>query len=237
MYPLVTIVIPFYNCPYISAAIASALNQTYPNLEIIVVNDGSTRHTDLIAPYMHRIRYLGKSNGGTASAMNMGIGSSSGKYIAWLSSDDMFKPDKIMRQLAFMRQIQSAFSFSAYATMDHTGQIIRQFEGTEMKRPNDIYRLLAAYNPINGCTTLIEKRLFLQYGFFNEKLTYTHDYDMWVRLALNGVRPDYLPEALTIYRFHDQMGSVRHRPELIAEFMKVHAKYRAYMEQLVQIMP
>jgi teichuronic acid biosynthesis glycosyltransferase TuaG len=236
MYPKITVVIPFYNCPYVDRAITSVLNQTYPNIEIIVVDDGSTMYTGLIKPFLSDVYYLGKANGGTASAVNHGIRKSSGDYIAWLSSDDKFKPDKIMRQWTFMQKNQSSFCFSAYATMDKGDCIMEDFVEPDIFGPNDIYRLLSNYNPINGCTTLVSKELFGWVGLFNESLPYTHDYDMWVRLALQGVRLDYLPEALTIYRFHDQMGSVRHRPELIAEFLRVQKKYREPMKRLLQTM-
>ena len=73
MMPTVTIVIPFYNCQYIQQALESAVQQTYPAVEIIVVDDGSTQYSHLIAPYMNRVYYMGKSNGGTASALNHGI--------------------------------------------------------------------------------------------------------------------------------------------------------------------
>ena len=63
MVPKVSIVIPFYNCQYVNRAIESALAQTYPNFETIVVNDGSTKHTSLIKPYLHNIRLISKANG------------------------------------------------------------------------------------------------------------------------------------------------------------------------------
>ena len=78
--PKVTIVIPFYNDPYVREAVDSALLQTYENLEIIVVDDGSTSHSDKLDSYGERIYYLGKANGGTASALNYGFRYASGDY-------------------------------------------------------------------------------------------------------------------------------------------------------------
>ena len=73
MLPSVTVVIPFYNCPYIHLAVSSALSQTYKNVEVIVVDDGSTKHQHLLEPFMKRIVYLQKTNGGTATALNYGM--------------------------------------------------------------------------------------------------------------------------------------------------------------------
>ncbi|MDF2927532.1 MAG: glycosyl transferase [Paenibacillaceae bacterium] len=232
MYPKVTVVIPFYNCPYVDRAITSVLNQTYPNIEVIVVDDGSTRHANLIDPYKKEIYYLGKANGGTASAMNHGISNSSGQYIAWLSSDDKYKPDKIQRQMDFMCSTRSHFSFTAYALMDASDKIQNDYVGTPLHAPGDIYRILTMYNPINGCTMIARRELFKECGLFNESLPYTQDYEMWLRLALMGVKLDYFPEALTIYRMHEQMGSIRHHSQLIEEFHGVQMKYRDQMHLL-----
>lgn len=234
MFPKVTVVIPFYNCPYVGQAIQSVLDQSYPNLEVIVVDDGSSRFKEQIAPYAGRLLYYRKDNGGTASAMNAGILRASGEYIAWLSSDDMFKRDKVARQLSFMRERSAEFSFTAYAAMNQDNVVTESFAGIPVVLPGDIYPLLANVNPINGCTIMCKKELFGKYGLFNENLPYTQDYEMWLRLAVNGVNLHYLPEALTLYRFHEQMGSIRYRPALLKEFFRVKAVYKDRMQQLLE---
>jgi glycosyltransferase involved in cell wall biosynthesis len=112
MRPKVSVVIPFYNCPYIEHALQSVLSQSWEPYEIIVVDDGSTVHSDLIRPYFPRIHYLGKSNGGTASALNHGILHATGDYVAWLSSDDLFYRDKINNQVLFMEQNHLLISYT-----------------------------------------------------------------------------------------------------------------------------
>lgn len=81
MLPKVSVVVPFYNCPYVDRAVHSVLNQSYPNVEIIVVNDGSTQHVEKLAPYLDRILYVEKANGGTATALNVGIRRATGAYL------------------------------------------------------------------------------------------------------------------------------------------------------------
>jgi glycosyltransferase involved in cell wall biosynthesis len=106
--PLVTIVIPVYNgADYLEDAINSALNQTYKNIEIIVVNDGSTDYgkTEAIAnAYSDRVRYFTKRNGGVSSALNFGIDKMTGEYFSWLSHDDLYFPEKIEKQVNFIEK-------------------------------------------------------------------------------------------------------------------------------------
>lgn len=101
--PIVSIVIPVYNgANYMKEAIDSALNQTYPNCEVIVVNDGSNDNgaTEKIAlSYGDRIRYIKKENGGVATAVNRGIKEMKGEYFSWLSHDDYYYPQKIEKQI------------------------------------------------------------------------------------------------------------------------------------------
>src|SRR5690606_12850741 len=120
MIPKVSIIIPFYNDPYVPEAVQSALDQTYPNIEVVIVNDGSTAYSDLLLPYRKhpRVVYGEKRNGGTASALNAGIRMAKGQYIAWLSSDDRFYPWKVARQLAYMIPKHARISYSDYDLID-----------------------------------------------------------------------------------------------------------------------
>ncbi len=105
-HPLVSVVIPVFNgTNYLAEAIESVLEQTYPAIEIIVVDDGSTDGTwDLIQSFGDRVRGIRKPNGGVASAMNRGIREAAGRHIAWLSHDDLFLPEKLARQVRFLQE-------------------------------------------------------------------------------------------------------------------------------------
>ena len=106
--PKVSIVIPVYNgADFLREAIDSSLAQTYSNIEVIVINDGSTDDgaTERIAQsYGDRIRYFHKENGGVATALNMGIQQMSGDYFSWLSHDDLYYPEKIAAQVDYLSQ-------------------------------------------------------------------------------------------------------------------------------------
>ena len=104
----VSIIIPVYNgANYMRDAIDSALAQTYENIEVIVINDGSTDNgkTDKIArSYGDKIRYYNKKNGGVASAINYGLEKMTGDYFSWLSHDDRYLPNKVSDEISFLEE-------------------------------------------------------------------------------------------------------------------------------------
>ena len=137
--PLVSIVIPVYNgTNYVAEAIESALNQTYKNIEIIVVNDGSKDKTENIAKsYGDKIRYYYKDNGGVASALNLGIKEAKGEYISWLSHDDIYYPNKIERQIEELKNIddKNTMIYSNSEFIDKKGKSLTQTEFEYIENP------------------------------------------------------------------------------------------------------
>ncbi|MGN7360057.1 glycosyltransferase [Paenibacillus sp. SAF-054] len=236
MRPLVTIVIPFYNDPYVDQAIQSALSQTYAPLEIIVVDDGSTRFADRIKPYLPQIYYLGKANGGTASALNHGIRHASGQYVAWLSSDDLFYPEKISRQVQFMIEQEAFISHTNFNVIDSSSQITSYRAGCSFTNFLDFYRIFMNGNPVNGCTVMMRKELFCHVGLFDESLPYTHDLDFWRRVIQAGFPLLYLDEPLVGYRQHEAMGTIRHRAVIEQEYAMTSSQVRSALGPLISIM-
>ncbi|MGL4950261.1 MAG: glycosyltransferase [Mycoplasma sp.] len=185
--PLVSIIIPVYNGEkYIKDAIDSCLAQTYKNIEILVIDDGSKDLTETICKtYGNKIKYIKKENGGVSTALNIGIKKSRGSYISWLSHDDYYHESKIENQIkAVSKDDKNSIIFSNYYKVNKNKEItsevnlskkLKNFKG---KTP----LLLICGFCINGCSLLIPKKIFEKYGFFNEKLLYTQDYEMWIRL-------------------------------------------------------
>ncbi|SDS08872.1 Glycosyl transferase family 2 [Paenibacillaceae bacterium GAS479] len=237
MLPNVTVVIPFYNCPYISQAIKSVLDQSYPNIEIIVVDDGSTKNQHLLDPYRSNIVYLRKTNGGTASALNLGMQCATGRYVAWLSSDDMFTRDKILNQVSFMEEKQAQFSFTDFHTINEYSHITHHFSTAKFPTEKAFITAMLDYCPVNGCTVMMLRHLIEAVGWFNASLPYTHDYDLWVRIAMNGVGMHYLNEPLTLYRRHSRMGTVKHISHIEPEFKKIKAQYAPILRAKLSGMP
>lgn len=229
MLPKVTVVIPFYNCPYVDQAVSSVLNQTYANIELIVVDDGSTQHKDKLEPYMDRLIYIGKENGGAASALNMGFSLATGDYVAWLSSDDLFYPDKIARQVQFMLERNSIFSHTAFDQINETGAVTQANVASRYRYPHEFTRAFLSICPVNGCTVMMRRDLFGAVGYFDETLRYTQDYEFWIRVLLAGFPLDFLDAPLTLYRLHGGMGTMLYQPAIWEEVLSVRSRYRPYL--------
>ena len=181
--PLVSVIIPVYNgTNYLAESMASVLDQTYPNVELIVVDDGSTDGTwDLIQSYGDAVRGVRKANGGVASALNKGIATATGRYIAWLSHDDAFLPEKLSRQVSFLNEATSYRAcYTDYSIIDGDGQVLRAVRMLDLPR-DELRRHLFRWMFINGSTMLIERGCFEEVGSFREDLRSTQDVEMWFR--------------------------------------------------------
>lgn len=210
---------PVYNGGhYFRLALESALAQTYDNVEIIVVNDGSTDggETDSIArEYLPRIRYLPQLNKGVAGAMNNVVANMTGDYFAWLSHDDLHLPHKVARQIEFARAIgrDDAILFSDFDLIDPEGKLIVtvRLPHAEYTRTPQIPLMRGA---VNGCTLLVPAPLLRHYGPFDESLRFVQDYELWNQM-LKQHEMFHQPEVLVQYRLHP--GQDTHKPGAVVE--------------------
>ncbi|MEE1224486.1 MAG: glycosyltransferase [Clostridia bacterium] len=215
--PLVSIIIPVYNgSNYLREAINSALAQTYKNIEIIVVNDGSNDNgeTERVAlSYGERIRYFYKDNGGSSSALNYGIQKMKGDYFSWLSHDDMYKPDKIEKQVQKISAVihKKQIVICGFELINVTGEHIpypkKQLDGnfTYVEMFN---KLTSGYG-INGCGVLVPKEVMNEVGFFDENFKYVNDTDYWYRLMLNKCHFTCFDEQLVLSRVHNEQVTIK----------------------------
>jgi len=229
----VSIIIPFYNCMYIPRAITSILNQTYKNIEIIVIDDGSTKHIDMLRQFLGSIKYFRKAtNSGTASALNAGIRQSSGDYIAWLSSDDVFTSNKIKVQLDHMKEKNAKFSFTNYVFINDKNEILASPPAPLNLNKKELLRSIMQGCPINGSTVMFSRDLIGTVGYFDESLLFANDYDYWVRAILK-YDLYYINEALTFYRLHREMGSKKHKKQIFEETQVVQKRYNSMLNDLI----
>lgn len=235
---MVSIVIPVYNgSNYVAEAIESALAQTYDNIEILVINDGSTDNGEteqIVMQFGGKIRYFGKENGGSSSALNCGIQNMSGEWFSWLSHDDLYYPNKVQRQVEYLNSLNleaceksEHIFFSAADLIDGDGRTIRKASPKKIQQiaahiesmPGNEFLIAepTSYN-FHGCSCLIHRTAFEKVGLFDENLRLLNDVDMWYRLYSGGFKLHYLPEALVKGRVHAKqisrsIGYSYHNPE------------------------
>jgi glycosyltransferase involved in cell wall biosynthesis len=229
----VSIIIPFYNCPYVDQAIESALKQTYGNIEVILVNDGSTQYNDKYKKYLGKIKYIEKENGGTASALNMGIKHATGTYFSWLSSDDIYHPEKISKQLNFLTENQASVVYSPAIHINSDSEPISKAIGVSYLNKVLFLENLQRRCFINGCSVLLKMDVFSKIGLFDESLPYTHDYDLWMRASMY-YEFYYLNEPLIFYRVHEEMGTKKHVTEINQEISMLKTKYYHVLNKLIR---
>ena len=204
---LVSIIIPTFNQGnYLREAILSAINQDM-EVEVIVVNDGSTDDTiNVCEEFFDKIKYYYKENGGTASALNVGIHYANGDWIKWLSSDDILLPDACRKMLEWTTKNQTAVQqlssiyYTHYHIIDERGVFIQDFK--EPGHPND---MLWKFFFGNGSTSLIHSEIFQKIGNFDSGFRHSEDYEFWLRATmLHDIKMTLIPLFTLNYRRHPE---------------------------------
>lgn len=228
--PLVSIIIPLYNgSNYVEEAINAALSQTYKNLEILVINDGSNDNDagkNICLKYKDKIRYLEKVNGGCASALNYGIKLARGQFISWLSHDDLYYPNKIEHQISCYEKYNLNYDntmISSFADLiDKNGKQI--FHPANKERAfldaNSAYEYLLFKKVFNGCGLLVPKQLFDKISLFDEHLRYILDWDLWLKFVINGVNVYLDDNILVSNRCHSSQVTIKQK-----ELFKIETNY------------
>ena len=214
---LVSIVIPVFNgARYVGEAIESALAQTWPNTEIIVVNDGSNdggATQRAIERYATAVPVIVKPNGGVATALNTGIGAMRGQWFSWLSHDDLYLPTKIERYMEALNGAP-AIAFGDVEHIDAYGAKIGEGRLTRGFSAADDPRWVVLEGRLNGCAMLVPRVCFETCGTFDPGLPTTQDYAYWFQLARH-FRFVPVGEQLVRSRVHAEQGSrgARHLEE------------------------
>ena len=204
-YPKVDVIIPVFNRErFITQTLESVLGQTYRNLEIVVVDDGSTdKSSEKIQPYLrHRnVKYLYQNNQGPALARNVGIRASCGDLIAFLDSDDIWLPNKLEKQIQFLAR-NPAIPLVHTGRMDIDAFGNRKQPSRSMDAQGYCFRDLFIANRIILSTVVVTRSCLNVTGAFNKEFRGCEDYDLWLRIARNHPI-GYIDEVLALYRFHD----------------------------------
>lgn len=193
-------------------AIDSALQQTYKNIEIIVVNDGSTDNgkTEAIAKeYGDKIRYFCKENGGVSTALNTGIKQMRGEYFSWLSHDDVYMPDKVEMQVRALSALEDKTTVVCCGSVhiDKDSKLIGTMPDVDLNDVKlftweDMLFDLLKNGSMNGCALLIKRTIFDDVGYFDEKLRFNQDGFMWTKIFLKKYSMISIPNICVKGRIH-----------------------------------
>lgn len=198
---LVSIVLPVYNGEkYLAQSIESILNQSYTNLELIVVNDCSTDHSEeIILKYArkdNRIRYIkNKINSKLPQSLNNGFAQAKGEYYSWTSDDNMYHPDAIEKMVEYLENnSDKGLVCSDYNAIDGVGRLTKVFKmsGADGLR----------YRNTIGASFLYRKDIAARIGGYRTDLFLVEDYEYWLRISL-VCDIGYIPIALYDYRYHE----------------------------------
>jgi glycosyltransferase involved in cell wall biosynthesis len=194
----VNIVLPVYNGEkYLKQSIDSCLNQTYKNIELIIVNDGSKDRTEkIIKSYRDkRIKYIQHNeNKGLPFALNSGFKISTGEYLSWTSYDNFYAPNAIEIMVNFLEKNHDVdFVYSNYYLVDETGKILK-------KKRTSHPKLLDLYNCIGPCF-LYRRKIYETIGEYNSCYTLVEDYEYWLRIR-ERYKMKKINDFLYYYRIH-----------------------------------
>jgi len=200
---LVSVILPAYNqARYLGAAIDSVLGQTYAELELIVVNDGSTDATpDVIRTYQDpRLRYVEQENRGLSAARNAGLNGAWGRFVTFLDADDLFLPGKLTDLLGAMTADADVGLAAGQALPidEHGHQVGRPFDRGLPADPGD----LLFGNPLHVGSVLLRRSWLDRVHPFDESLRSYEDWDLWLRLARAGCPMRWVDKPVSLYRFH-----------------------------------
>jgi glycosyltransferase involved in cell wall biosynthesis len=208
----ISVVIPLYNHEqYIEQAIESVFEQGVDNVEIVIVNDGSSDGSEQVVKKMMdrypEIKYFFQENKGAHVAINNGIKHSSGEYVAILNSDDVFHPERFRKILEIFDKGEGVDAvFTGIDFIDGEGECIENKWYVEAKKCFEesgvfVNSLVNGNFFMTTSNLFIKRELFDQIGVFSN-LRYTHDLDFFLRLFCKGKKVEYLDEPLMYYRFH-----------------------------------
>lgn len=229
MKPFVSVIMPCYNCEkYIKKTIQSVLNQTYSNFEILIVDDLSTDETVNKIREMQRkdkrIRLIQLSQkGGASIARNKAIQEAKGKYIAFLDGDDMWKPQKLEKQIQFMEDNKICFSYTDYEYMDENDQPLNLMRSS----PTKMSYLKMLIGDSIGCLTVMydaTKVGKVQIPSIDKR----NDYALWC-LILKKVKRGYkYNEILSLYRKTNQSLSAGNKINLLKYHYDLHRRINQF---------
>lgn len=224
---LISVIIPVYNAErYLVKSIRSILNQTYKNLEVIIINDGSTDSSRLIIKNIHdeRIRFFERSHQGLISQLNFGLSAASGNFIARMDADDIGDLDRLNIQMAFLKNNPGIQLVSTnYSHIDQNGKTLFNKELPE--NHGDIEYMMPILNSICHAGMLTYKTAMFNSGAYSEKYLFVEDQDLFLRMISSGIKMHNIQKFLYSYRYEKKKLSRANREILLKNRYQLGSEY------------
>ena len=220
---LISTIVPVYNGDrYLRETLDSILSQTYRPLEIIVIDDGSNDGTGrVVAEYGERVRYVWQTNAGETAARNRGLALAQGEFVAFLDADDLWHPEKLVRQMARFRE---------RAELDLSFTCFQNFWVPELAQEEERYRQHSLSKPLCGysiCTLLARSTAFERFGRFTDDGSRTPQNMIWfLHASEQGAAIEVLSEVLMYRRFHSNNRSRQVGLDLFFPILKEWRDYQ-----------
>lgn len=235
--PLVSVILPVYNAEkYLSSAIESILNQTYKNIELIVINDGSTDESELIIQKIverdSRIVPISRENKGLIYTLNEGISLSTGKYIARMDADDISNENRIATQVDYLEKNKDiCLVGSFFDSIDENDKFLSSI--TLCENDNEIKEWFFLGNPICHPSIMINKNIVGNDFLYDNDWDSAEDFELWIRLSLK-YRMYNIPKPLIKYRIHSGSISSKKLKYQLTQSNKLRANYFEKKDRLLK---
>lgn len=225
-HPKVSIITPSFNQgEYIADTIESVLNQTYDNIEYIVMDGGSTDETvEILQSYGDRIKWVSEKDGGQADAVNKGIRVATGEIIGWLNSDDTYYPDAVEKAVAALLShpgVDMVYGEGDY--IDRNGRVTGRYD-TKLFDHAELANECVICQP----TAFFTKEIVEKVGLLNADLQLCMDYELWMRIGREGTVM-YMPERMATSRMYEENKTLSRRDEVYKECCAQLKKHYGYV--------
>lgn len=241
--PRVSVLLPTYNrAAYLRQAIESALNQTFRDIEVVIVDDGSTDDTAQIVQRINdpRVRYIYQANRGVAAALNTAWRASRGDYLARLDSDDIWLPNLLAEFVTTLdADPDLGLVYARAQWMDAQGNALPQILGAPEKFPGQWLKSLVYGDCVCPIAVMFRRDCMERTGGYDESLIGNEDWDLWLRMAMH-YRFAFRNEILARYRAHSQnlTSSVSARSlRLFDDRLRVLEKFFARSDVPADVLP
>ena len=234
--PLVSVIIPNYNYGrYLPETIDSVLAQTYPNIEIIVVDDGSTDDSvEVLKSYGDKIKWFEQTNQGVAKARNRAFAESAGDFIAFLDSDDVWMPRKLEEQLKMFDNGEIGLVHCGYSDFDGKNTLCEYLQGLSGRVADE---MLLYKRPVilgNGSGAVITRKAFEKVGGFDSSVVPAEDWEFFYQVA-RRYKVAFVPEILLEYRKHETNAHLnvgRMEKALLNAYKKIFSEDEANLKPI-----